>query len=420
MGGRRLSRQKALRPWLFCLAVTVALLASACPFSGTSKKDEPQPSPPAATSTPTATPSATATPDPFATRPTSESAARQLIDLALKASPFSCSPKLMGLGAHCLNADFDGDKQPDTAILFPVNLAGTQATAPAAVFVVVHGNIIEELATDASADASLIGIAFFEAVDRSGDGVPEVTFLQTACTATGCRTRAVVDTWDGTAWRDIGPGDAVGQVDAAAWNGVGQDSKLTIHGGKLPATAPRESGPTRSEATTYAYDSGRYSLSESKPDPPEYLYHAVQDADRVFKKDLAASIAAYQSVVAARDLKDWQATPDQPDRRPSLVGYALFRVAVVNAALGQDPGPALDAVILQSSSSGEPLFGRLATEFRAGYQEDGGVIGACARANRYLNVKTAEADNPAYVAQLFNYGYANPPGSSWVTSICPF
>jgi hypothetical protein len=92
----------------------------------------------------------------------------------------------------------------------------------------------------------------------------------------------------------------------------------------------------------------------------------------------------------------------------------------MNAALGQDPGPALDAVILQSSSSGDPLFGRLATEFRAGYQEDGGVIGACARANRYLNVKTAEADNPAYVAQLFNYGYANPPGSSWVTSICPF
>jgi hypothetical protein len=125
------------------------------------------------------------------------------------------------------------------------------------------------------------------------------------------------------------------------------------------------------------------------------------------------------------DLKDWKAKPGQKDRRPSLQGFALFRIVLVHAVQQRDlttVTAALDRLILQSREPGfEPLFVNLAEVFRKNYSEATGVVGACAAVNIYLSQPAADgADNRAYVEQLFDYGYLNPPGRSWVEKICPF
>ncbi|MBK7327708.1 MAG: hypothetical protein IPI85_01005 [Dehalococcoidia bacterium] len=123
-------------------------------------------------------------------------------------------------------------------------------------------------------------------------------------------------------------------------------------------------------------------------------------------------------------LKDWKAKSDQKDRRPALKGFALFRIVLAKAVLQDDAASitaAIDRVILQSALPDfEPLFVNVAMEFRRGYNESGGLIGGCAAVNLYLTRPAAGADTRAYVEQLFNYGYANPAGSAWLTKICPF
>lgn len=390
---------------------------------GGSDEDEPTPAPTesaTATSVPVS-PTATPTPNPLLTPPTDQVEARGWLQKVLGPSSFTpaCPESLKGAGVGCAGADATGDSSQELAYLVPVKRPNPSAGHPATVF--IRGGAsqkLDEFALDLTADASPLGIAFFQFADRNGDGRADLSYLQNVCGATGCNSRAVILSWDGTAWRDIGPGASVSNIDAIRWTGEGAKSALAVHGGKLPADAPPESGPTRASTTTYTLLTGRYASSTVENDPPEYLYHAVEDADSAFARDIGASQAAYRSVAESPGLKDWKLKAGDPDRRPSLVGYALFRLAVIDAALGRDPTAALDRVIRDSK---EPLFVYLAEAFRNGYQVRGGVVGGCAEANLYLKTpQGGGADPGGYVAQLFNYGYANPPGSKWLAKLCPY
>lgn len=417
MGGRRLSREKALRQCGLALAFLAGLVLAGCPLSG---GDDAGPTPqPSAAANPSATtvPTATATPDPLAKVPSTQFEARALLEQYLGPSAFTppCPEPLKKAGIGCAIGDLDGDGIPDFAYLVPVKPANVRAPFPAAVFVRgSRSKQLEEFAVDMTADVSILGRAFFAVDDRTGDSAGELTFLRNLCSATGCSTLAVIERWDGTAWRDIGPADAgILNVDSFEWRGSGAVSELDVHGGKLPD----EAGPSRSARTTFRFEAGRYTPDEEKPDPPEYLYHAVDDADALFKNDLAAAVGAYARLIGDRELKDWSAKPDAPDRRPALKGYALFRIAVARAAQGNDPAAALDAVIRESA---EPLFVIVAEEFRKGYQERQGVIAGCAAVNLYLSRQVPGTDTAGYVEKLFDYGYANPPGRTWLNRICPY
>jgi hypothetical protein len=277
--------------------------------------------------------------------------------------------------------------------------------------------VLEAFANDLTADASILGLASFSLVDRNGDRLGDLSYLENQCAASGCRTRVVLQHWDGTAWRDTGPGDSgVANVDKVTWIGAGGESKVSIHGGKLPQETSIDAGPSRAATTTYELSFGRYAVSKVERDAPEYLYHAIQDADEMFDKDLSLALPAYRAAIANQALKDWPIRPGQEDRRPVLRGYALFRIALGTALQGRDPTTALDEVIRESE---EPLFVEVAEAFRRGFQEREGIAGGCEAVNLFLNKKTPDADNPAYVADRFNYGYTNPPGSSWMLKICP-
>jgi hypothetical protein len=308
--------------------------------------------------------------------------------------------------------DFDAGTMPDTAFLVPLKPPAGAANHPAAVLVLRSQSkqLTPLPMVDATADASDLGVGFFSA--RTGlSGGNALAFLTTACSASGCMSQVHIERWDGTAWRDIGPGDAgIDALESATWDDAGQ---LVLRGGKLTAAG---AGPTRGVTVTYAYDGSRYTEASRVYDPLVYLFHAITDADAKFAAaDWAGAIAAYQAAIDNTALKDWKAEQNEPAGRPTLDSYALFRIAIATAAMGNDPSVALDKVIVDAK---DQIFAYAADQFRQGWQQTGSVHGGCVAATAYLATSSAAGDNPAYIKQAFNYGYANQPIKTY-KDICP-
>jgi hypothetical protein len=316
----------------------------------------------------------------------------------------------------CASGDVDADRKADSAYLVPVASRGT-AEFPAAVFVRrASDGRIEEFPMDAAADTSPTALPLFSVADRTGDARAEIVFLTTACSASSCSSQVHVETWDGTAWRDVGPADAgVDNVDKVAISGKGAGSVVVAHGARVTTIG---AGPTRAVTTTYKYDGKRYREDSVKPDPPVYLYHAIVDADTKFDgADFAGAIKAYQEAIANRDLKDWKKETGAGDGRAFLEGYALFRIALATGAKGDDPNVALDAVI--SRAGQDHTFALAAEKFRQGFQEKKSVHAGCVAATALFGYANGEGDNAAYIRESFYYGYANVPQKTF-DKICPF
>jgi len=339
--------------------------------------------------------------------------------MALEGSEAPACPEKLNVGkVLCALGNLDGDGVQDAAYLVPVKLPASQLPNPAAVFIwSAKSQKFDELAIDLTADASPLGLSFFAIAERSGDAIADLAYLKNTCGATTCSSRPVVLSWDGTEWRDIGPPDMTSNVDLIGWKGTGAFSELKIHGGKLPSAAPRDAGPSRAATISYTLKAARYEKASITRDEPEYLYHAIEDADALFETDRRAAIASYRAAIANTALKDWKLRDEQPDRRPVLVGYGLWRIALATAVLGDDPTAALDEVIVRNT---EPLFDNVADVFRTGFVEGQGVIPGCAAVNLYLTTPIEGTDTASYIEQRFNYGYANPPGATWIDKICPF
>lgn len=416
MGGRGLPGATAL-----ALLVAVVLFAAACK-SGHSAA-EPSPSPPPATPTatstprPTSTPTATPTPHPLAKLPeTVESAIATLMAYRAVHRDDPCPAELQERWeVRCGTRDVDGDGVDDDVYLVPLHPSLKLSPSPGVVLVIRDGAAPEPFPRAAQADASAVGDAMFSVADRTGDAWAEITYLVNVCGANGCRSVVEVQSWDGTAWRDIGPGDGgIDNLESGRIDGAGAASVIVLRGGVLQAPG---AGPTRPVTHTYGWNGARYAEVSAAPDPPEYLIHAIYDADALVASGrFADAIAAYSAAIASDSLRDWKAEsgkilPGAPSGREQLRGYALFRIAVVRAAMGEDPALALDTVIAESA---EPLFANAAEAFRRGYREFGGVRPGCLEVTRYLTTPTV----PEYLANVFDYGFANP--RRFPADVCPF
>ena len=419
MGGRRLPREEVAA----ALGALIVLgLAVAC--SG-ARHDAP-----AVTAVASVSPSETAqaSPTPIPTRdtlavlPQTADDARTGLESEIVASPADpCPARLRSAwNVRCATGDVDGDGKGDTAYLVPLQQTARTGAAPAAVFVLRSGNrSLAEIRLESDADASRMGQDFFAVADRSGLGGPaQVSVLSAACTATGCTYGIHLEAWDGTAWRDAGPTENVDLLDGVQFVQSGKRWQLLAHAGAVPAAG---AGPTRPRTVTYAFDGRRFGQKTDEPDKPVYLFHAIEDADAKFETarlnngDWEAAIAAYRAAIANGDLRDWQQEARGVDGRAGLQSYALFRIAVATAASGANPTAAIDAVVKDAR---DPLFAYAAEQFRQGFLDRTSVHAGCIAATRYLATITSDADNPAHIHAVFDYGYANLPVRKH-TDICP-
>ncbi len=409
MGGRKLPH-----PGTLAALLLVALLAVTCARSG-APRQEPTPSAPAtAASQPPASPTPSPTPDPLGPPPPDLAAARAAID-RLEATIGICAPiAAERWGIRCVTGDIDGDLRPDTAILFPLDQPAPVAPHPGVVFVhLTTAPAYLALSPPGAADTSIIGQSVFAIADRDGRPRPEVSFLENLCTATRCSSLVRVYAWDGTAWRDIGPADdGITALVRVAFEGEGAATAIVMQ--NQPVASPA-AGPIRGGTYRYTLAEGRFTRREARLDPPEYLFHAILDADALFARGLwREAIAAYESAINDTTLRDWRDEIGRGPSRDALAAYALFRIAVAEAASGADPNPALDRLIREGR---EPVFLNAAEAFRKGYQERGSAGGGCLEATRYLATTGPGIDTPAYVQRLLDHGYANPQYT--YRDICP-
>jgi len=310
----------------------------------------------------------------------------------------------------CAAGDLDGDGLPDTAYLVPLKPPLQPSPNPGAVLVRrSKGSGIERFPTTGDADRSIVGRGLFGIADRTGDTTPELSFLSNECSARGCSSMVQVQHWDGTAWRDVGPRTGVDNIDRATMEGLGAKTVITMHGGAI--TGPG-AGPGRAFTVTYEVESARFQQRSKAFDPPVYLYHALLDADARFDAaDWPGAIQAYRVAIDSTDLKDWRQEANKGDGRTTLAAYALFRIAVATAASGEKPDKAIDAIILNAK---EEIFINAALAFRKGFQEKGGVHAGCVDVTTYL----ADPANADYIADRFDYGYANQPKKA-PRDMCP-
>jgi len=410
MGGRRIPRKKTVTR--FVCAGLAAFAIAGCQGSAHSSVAEVSPTPAPSPTPLAAPPSPTPAPDPLGPPPANAAEARNGLQLLLGPTAFAepCPPALVSKWkVACATGDVDGDGLPDTAWVVPLHPPAPRSPAPAVVLLrTAASQEIEEFAQDGSADTSPAGISLFGLADRDGHPGAELAYVITRCAATICTATARIQAWDGAAWRDIGPGDdGLPALASATFDGAGAASELILTGGILDPAA----GPTRLTTRAYAFSDGRYRLVRTDHGPSEYLYHAVLDADALFAAGkFELSIAAYTALINHAQLKDWKKEAGHGDGRPALEGYARFRIAVATAALGLDPTEAIDAAIRDGK---EQVFSIAAQEFRKGFQEHRTVIAGCASATRYLGTTGNGADNPAYIARLFDYGYANQPARTY-------
>ena len=418
MGSRGLPRQKAL-----ALGGSILLALAAAIFAGAGiavllEGDDPAPAAPAGpdpTSSPTVprthtpTPATTPTPDPVGAPPRNAGEALRAVERLAAAGGPVCRPALKTRwDADCLEADFDADGRPDSALLIPV--AEGHGLDRAAVVVVRRATGgLSVFPPDRDADASALGRGAFLTALRSGSGRATLQFVSRTCGAASCQAEVEVVEWDGTSWRGIGPSGLFDGLDQIVWSGSGAASQLTIH--SLPA-GPIAAGPMRGASLLFGLRDGRYRPLSSKQDAPVYLFHALLDADIIFDRgDFAAAVTAYTALLSDSPLRDWRAETGAPPGRPSLASYARFRVAVALAASGArepDVVRALDAAVL---SAGTPVFAEAATAFRRGWQEGRSAHEGCIDTTVYL--KNAQDQLRA----VFDYGYANVTKN--YLDICP-
>jgi hypothetical protein len=185
--------------------------------------------------------------------------------------------------------------------------------------------------------------------------------------------------------------------------------ELVLRGGEFGSVG---AGPQRERTETYAWDGSMYVLRSRVVDTPSLRYHAVIDADQVFREgDYGKAEEMYRLAATSTDPEPtW--SPSGFKQEPSeLAAYALFRAALSALLAGRD-GDVVSSHLAGARSFDGTLHPRLAAAFEDAYRAKRDVSEACTAVNDLV-----DANLLAY-QEFWYYGYANPTFDP--AAMCPF
>jgi hypothetical protein len=253
-----------------------------------------------------------------------------------------------------------------------------------------------------------------DAGDLNNDGGGEFAFRTTACGANTCTDTVFIKKGGASGYADIAPAEGI-SLSTAEIRFEDTDSdgsrELVMKGGTAGSAG---AGPQRPVTQVWAWDGFAYVMRSSTPEPPEFLYHAVKDADALFDAgQYAPAEAAYLAAIGNPDLQIWM--PDTAERA-ELEAYSLLRAAIATIAEGSTEAERAAAratgYLDRAATNQDLLHGSLAATFRAGYQAKLEINVGCAAVRDQLNARAAE------YAFFWDFGFANPPFTP--ASVCPF
>lgn len=164
-----------------------------------------------------------------------------------------------------------------------------------------------------------------EAIDLTGDGLPELVAYHPLCGAHTCFADYLVLQWDGATAtnRFAGPSDDLPSPEWSADRAQpGRPAEISIAGRGVGSVG---AGPYRVVTRMWNWDAGEEAFVPRADviEPARYRIHAVHDADAAFDRgDLPGSLALYERVLNDDALLEF---PSMDSGRGPLEAYAAYR-----------------------------------------------------------------------------------------------
>lgn len=314
------------------------------------------------------------------------------------------------IGLRCATGDFDGDGFDE--LVFAVSISG-DPVGPGDVWFFDDEANGYQLLTSARALANeiLSGINIEAATDLTGDGAPEAVISTQVCDGARCTINFVIaSAHRGFDIEDMSPNNfIVLSTEGLTFEDGNNDQLIDLLVRQQVATEDATEGPQRGTTHIISWSGLRFRANEI-PDPPEFLFHAIVDADEAYRTgDFELAIARYLQTADDITLRDWKAELGGRPGRSELQPYALFR-----AALGsQRQGHAETALLLLHRASTEhqdSLHGLAAEIYLQAIENGKSLSDACTETESYLHrLESVHLD-------IWDYGLANP--SHDISSLC--
>lgn len=318
----------------------------------------------------------------------------------------------------CLVADTDDDAEAEIAVAVvdvPPPAQGLPVRMQVVVFDRAGGSYSVAFRSETVEDPLGIPEEYAKGVvaggDLNGDGAGELAYTLHSCGADTCFNSVHIVGGRGGAYVRFTPAEGI-VMSFADFHFEDRDGdgsqELIVTGGTLGSIG---AGPTRERTEVWRWDGSAYALVETTQAAPEYLYHALLDADALLaERKFAEAEAAYVAAAEDPDLLIWYERATKPERE-ELRAYAYFRAALAVLAGGGEAGEAtahLDAAVAENA----PLHSPLAAAFRDSFAAKQSLPVACQAARDVVS-----ASEEAF-ASFWDFGYGNPAFNA--AAMCPY
>ena len=252
----------------------------------------------------------------------------------------------------------------------------------------------------------VFNVGVLDVVDLTGDGRPDITFIEQIAGAQTITTIVHLLVSEGGLYRDLAgetitiPNAVLRPLQDRTGDGL---ADIAIEG----STAAAEAGPPRSSLFVFSAAGGALRLVQEQRLASDWLVWRLVDANEAFDAaGYAAAITLYQEAATDPTLREWGLEHE----REELVALARLRSAIAYARLDR----AADAIgEAQTAATGSGLVAALANAFLGGYASTTDLAAGCAGLNGALITAVADFD-----AFWDGFGDGLPPFPA--DRICPF